>query len=116
MRPDRRIWGHRASTRGEVVLEVSHPGRQQHHHREGINERLDEAVVLIEALRFLILGVDQKQTYPDRCGNFYRLEDEVLEESGSDSSTLVFLVDSHSGEQQGGQLLGLPLADPLRSG
>jgi len=45
-----------------------------------------------------ILGVGEKQAYPNRCRNFDRFEDEMLEEGGSDSSTLVSMVDSHTGE------------------
>ena len=98
------------------VHRASRIGGQQHHHREGIDGRLDESVVLIEALRDFVLGVNEEDAYPYRRRDFHCLEDEMLEKSRPETSTLVLLVDPHPCEQQGGNLLGLAFADRPRSG
>ncbi len=72
-------WGVIAAT--PRVHRASRIGGQQHHHREGIDGRLDESVVLIEALRDFVLGVNEEEAYPYRRRDFHCLEDEMLEKS-----------------------------------
>jgi len=61
----------------------------------------------VEALGFLILGVDQHQPDPDTPGHLDGLEHEVPEEGGAEALSFVLGVNPDPAEQDSGQLLGL---------
>jgi hypothetical protein len=70
----------------------------------------------VEALGFLIFGVDQHQPNPDGPGHLDGLEHEVLEEGGTQTTPLMLSVDRDAAEKDGRQLLGLVAAEALGGG
>jgi hypothetical protein len=84
------------------------------HQDERIDPRFDEPVVAVEAFCFVVLGVDEQDPYPDRLGHLEGLEHEVLQESCSQSMTLVSRIDRHARQEDGGHLFRLNPSHPLR--